>query len=79
MTAVLSWSLIIGLGALLRWGFPEWGSMGPWSAAAAYIIAFALTMLWRFRRGAWRSIKLVDSEHEITETPPPEPMKSVQA
>ncbi len=77
MTAVLSWSLIIGLGAILRWGFPEWGSMGPWSAAAAYIIAFALTMLWRFRRGAWRSIEIV--EREIAPSTPPQDGEPVQA
>lgn len=74
-TAVLSWSLIIGLGAVLRWGFPEWGSMGPWTAASIYIVAFALAMLFRFKSGAWRNISLVDREPPSAgEAPPGAPL-----
>ncbi len=70
-TGVLSWSLIIGLGAVLRWGFPEFGSMGPWAAAATYIIVFAFAMLFRFRSGAWRNISLVDREPKTAAPAPP--------
>lgn len=78
-TAALSWSLIIGLGAVLRWGFPELGSMGPWTAASAYIIAFALAMLFRFRSGAWRNIRLIEHEPSAEAGAPPDAPLPVQA
>lgn len=62
-TAVLSWSLIILGGYGMRAAFPGLGSLGPWIAASAYIIAFALFMLGRFLAGSWKRIKLVDREN----------------
>lgn len=58
-TLVLSWALIVGLG----WAFvhfaPGLESLGPWIAAAAYIIALGIWMGVRFERGRWMSRRLV--------------------
>ena len=35
-------------------------TLGPWMAAAAYIILLAVAILWRFVRGPWREIKLLE-------------------
>jgi len=59
MTAIISWGVIIGGGWSLAVFAPGLGSLGPWMAAAAYIILFAILLLWRFRSGAWRSKAVV--------------------
>jgi MATE family multidrug resistance protein len=59
-TIALSWGLIVGLGmALVAWR-PEWASVGPWVAASAYIIVFGVFVAWRFERGGWRRIRLLE-------------------
>ena len=40
--------------------WPELESIGPWVGASVYIILLGFTMLWRFEKGAWRSIKLLN-------------------
>lgn len=59
LTVVLSWGILAGGGHLAATLRPEWGSLGPWSAAAAYIIVLGLCLGWRFARGKWRAIALV--------------------
>ncbi|MFM7806865.1 MAG: MATE family efflux transporter, partial [Planctomycetota bacterium] len=59
-TIVLSWGLIVGLGAWLVWNRPEWASVGPWVGASAYIIVYGVWMAVRFERGAWRRIRLLE-------------------
>jgi MATE family multidrug resistance protein len=59
MTVILSWSLIVGLGWLMVEYAPELGPVGPWVAAAVYIGVFGGMMLWRWRSGAWRKIRLL--------------------
>jgi MATE family multidrug resistance protein len=59
-TIVLSWSLIVGLGAWLAWNRPEWTSVGPWVGASVYIIVYGVWMALRFERGAWRRIRLLE-------------------
>jgi MATE family multidrug resistance protein len=59
-TIVLSWSLIVGLGAWLAWNRPEWASVGPWVGASAYIVVYGVWMALRFERGAWRRIRLLE-------------------
>ena len=46
---------------MIAW-WPELESVGPWIAAALYIIVLGLTMARRFEKGRWRSIRLVDPE-----------------
>ncbi|MEC9372224.1 MAG: MATE family efflux transporter, partial [Planctomycetota bacterium] len=62
-TAILSWTILMGGGFAMRSAFPELGSLGPWIAAATYIISFAVVMTLRFVGGRWKSIELVDREN----------------
>lgn len=64
VTALYSWLFIIGGGYALIVLRPEWGSVGPWIGAAVFIIAFGLTMAWRFETGRWRKIKLLDDDDD---------------
>ena len=59
--AISSWVLIIGLGYGLAVLVPEWGAVGPWIGAVAYIIVVGIGMVWRFERGAWRSIDIMSA------------------
>ena len=59
MTAVLSWTLIVGGGLLLVVLVPGLASVGPWIAAAVYIAVYAVAMSLRFESGRWRSIDLL--------------------
>ena len=59
-TIVLSWGVIVGLGAWLVSAHPALSSTGPWIAASAYIILFGAVVAWRFERGAWRQIRLLE-------------------
>ncbi len=68
MTVVLSWTLIVGLGWMMVEFAPGLGPVGPWVAAAVYIGVFGGIMLWRWQSGAWRKIRLLDSE-ERPQTP----------
>jgi MATE family multidrug resistance protein len=59
ITAIYSWVFIVGGGWLAVTYFPETGSIGPWIAAASYVIIIGITMAIRFERGKWRSIDLL--------------------
>ena len=59
-TIVLSWGVIVGLGAWLVSAHPGLSSTGPWIAASAYIILYGAVVAWRFERGAWRQIRLLE-------------------
>lgn len=59
-TIVLSWSLIVGLGAWLVWQRPGLASVGPWIGASVYIVVYGIWMGVRFERGAWRRIRLLE-------------------
>lgn len=52
------WGVFIGGGYLVSRLVPEWGIHGPWMMCTAYIILYGWALWWRFRRGAWRKIKL---------------------
>jgi MATE family multidrug resistance protein len=64
LTVVLSWSLIVGGGVLLVRTAPALGALGPWIAASAYIVALGLALAWRWHRGAWKSIRLLETPAE---------------
>jgi multidrug resistance protein, MATE family len=61
-TVVLSWTVIVGGGWWLATRIPEWSSLGPWIASAAYIILLGFVMAGRFESGRWRRIRLVDAK-----------------
>ena len=63
-TVGLSWSVIVGGGWLLVRQAPGLGPLGPWIAASAYIVVLAVVLLLRWRRGAWRSIRVLESPAE---------------
>lgn len=67
VTVVVSWGCIMGLGHLVIELFPRWGSLGPWSAAASYIILLSLLYLWRFLGGKWKTMRLThdDTLHNL--------------
>jgi MATE family multidrug resistance protein len=60
VTMVLAWSCIVGLGWWLAVSQPQWGAVGPWIGASAYIAAVGVALAWRFERGTWRSIRLLE-------------------
>jgi multidrug resistance protein, MATE family len=71
-TVVMSWVLIVGGGLAMVKFFPALESVGPWMAAASYIIILSLYLLYRFMGGHWETIKLVSSEPELAAAAAPE-------
>ncbi len=65
VTILLSWGVIVGGGHFMVWRFPELGSIGPWIAAAAYIILLSLAILARFAGGKWKTLRLVDASATV--------------
>jgi len=59
-TVVLSWGFIVGGGHAMLWAAPGLGAVGPWVAAAGFIITLGVALLWRFMAGGWRRIRLVE-------------------
>jgi len=58
LNAACAWVFIIGGGWLIVKNWPELGSLGPWIAAAAFIIALGGSLSWRWASGAWRQIDI---------------------
>ena len=58
-TIVLSWLVIVGGGYAMVCFLPHLKSIGPWIAAATYVILLGVLMAWRFESGAWRRIDLL--------------------
>jgi MATE family multidrug resistance protein len=65
ITAIYSWVFIVGGGWIAITYFPETGSIGPWIAAATYVILIGITMVVRFERCGWRSIDLLGNKERI--------------
>ena len=70
LTVIYAWGPLVLGGWLLAEYVPQWGAVGPWVAAAVYVAALGITMAWRFERGAWRKIQLVDAPSSTLETHP---------
>lgn len=67
-TVVMSWTIIVAGGlALVRFA-PELGSVGPWIAAAAYIMLLSIAILVRFLSGKWKTMDLL-KEPDAKPTP----------
>ena len=62
LTIGLSWLLIVGGGHLAVAFVPQWGALGPWIFASAYIVVLGLCLLVRFKLGAWKRMKLSGGE-----------------
>ena len=74
VTIILSWLLLIGLGAFMVRFVHSLGSIGPWIAAASFLIVLALVLMWRFESGGWKSIRLLDEDSEaMLQSFPPGP------
>ncbi len=54
-----AWVIIVGGGLGMVHFAPRLESLGPWIAAAVYIAALCLFLLWRFLGGRWKSIEVV--------------------
>jgi MATE family multidrug resistance protein len=71
VTIIYSWLFIVLGGWLMTQWWPQLESVGPWIAAAVYIVVFGITMVWRFERGRWRSIQLLEpTRQEAAEVAP---------
>jgi MATE family multidrug resistance protein len=71
ITMIFSWTFIVGGGWFMIESLPGLESIGPWIAAAAYIMMLGVAMCARFERGHWRSIRLLtDTEHEAAQVAP---------
>ena len=60
VTALVSWTAILGGGMLFVHFLPQLGSTGPWIATSAYVIILGVLIGWRFESGAWRRINLLN-------------------
>jgi len=58
VTVILSWGVIV-LGGLATVKYTNWGSLGPWIAAATYIACLGTFLLARFIHGKWRTIDIL--------------------
>lgn len=66
VTFFYSWTFIVAGGWSVAVLWPQIESVGPWLAAATYIVLYGVTMAWRFESGRWRSIRLL-TEHRSPE------------
>lgn len=68
VTMILSWLCIVGGGWMLSMIFPQWGALGPWIGAAAFIIFLGIALAYRFWRGKWRTFDLADRSDKPAKT-----------
>lgn len=78
----LSWPVMV-IPTWLAW-INDWGILAAWSFATAYIALMAFVLVFRFRRGKWRTMKVIETtvaEPEPVGVIPPEqnPAKSPAA
>lgn len=64
---VMFLSLSLGMGLMV---IPTWlvciyggGIYGAWTALTAYVIVLACSFFFRFRKGKWRSLRVIDMSH----------------
>lgn len=66
VTMILSWGIIVGGGKYFITYHEDLGSLGPWIAAAAFIIALSIAFFARFLGGKWKHMKIL-REHDADE------------
>lgn len=66
VTVILSWGIIVGGGKYFIAFHEDLGSLGPWIAAAVYIIALSIAFFARFLGGKWKHMKIL-REHDAEE------------
>jgi MATE family multidrug resistance protein len=59
VTVLLAWGVIVGGSWYMVHYQPQLESLGPWIAAATYIMLLSLAILGRFLSGKWKRIKLL--------------------
>ncbi|MDX2146059.1 MAG: MATE family efflux transporter [Planctomycetota bacterium] len=59
-TVFTSWIVIVGGGIFMIRVFPGLESIGPWIAAASYIIILCCILVFRFQKGRWKTMKLLE-------------------
>jgi len=55
---IACWVILIGGGYTIVQVAPQWGALGPWIAATAYVIVLGLVLAARWSRGAWEKINI---------------------
>ncbi len=65
---VSQWLIIVGGGWLVATLYPQWGSLGPWWAAATLIIITALYLWWRWHSRAWMRIDIFGDGRQARDT-----------
>ncbi|GJM26247.1 MAG: MATE family efflux transporter [Phycisphaerae bacterium] len=58
------WVIVIGGGWAIATLKPEWGSIGPWSAATFLLLFLSAALWWRWSSGAWQKINIFAKENE---------------
>lgn len=67
---VSHWLIIVGGGWCMASFVPEWGSLGPWTTAAALIIVATIFLLWRWHSRRWVKIDLLAARDEALQEDP---------
>ena len=61
MVGITTWGIFIGGGLAISRFVPQWGFNGPWVMCTLYISTLGFLLWWRFRSGAWKSIRIFES------------------
>lgn len=74
VSVITSWVVLIGGSFFAIRFFPALGSLGPWMAAAGYIIVVGIALFVRFLGGKWRTMQVIRHEDvpSLTQTGPDE-------
>jgi MATE family multidrug resistance protein len=70
VTAVMCWTLVVGVAYAVAMWLPGLGILGPWTVATTYGALLGVYMLVRFKRGAWRKIRIDRDEPQAFATSP---------